>query len=94
MCVELLVAQTLIELLLLRFNLLARGVVGADQQIADDGVLSIAQGGDRHHRQEAAAILSDVGQLIDVLDAVCCVQRSSAASPRVARNSTDVRPGR
>jgi hypothetical protein len=35
--VELLVAQALIELLLLRFDLLARGVVGADQQIADDG---------------------------------------------------------
>ena len=36
--VELLVAQALIELLLLGFDLLARGVVGADQQIADDDV--------------------------------------------------------
>ena len=34
--VELLVAQALIELLLLGFHLLARGIVGADQQIADD----------------------------------------------------------
>ena len=34
--VELLVAQPLIELQLLRFDLLARGIVGADQQIADD----------------------------------------------------------
>ena len=63
-------------------TVLAHGVVGADQQIADDGVLSIAQGGDRHHRREAAAILLDVGQLIDVLDAGCCVQRSSAATPK------------
>ena len=37
--VELLVAQPLIELLPLLFDLLARGVVGADQQVADDGVL-------------------------------------------------------
>ena len=38
--VELLVAQALIELLLLGFHLLARGIVGADQQIADDAALS------------------------------------------------------
>jgi hypothetical protein len=36
------VAQALSELLLLCFDLLARGVVGADQQIADDGVLIVA----------------------------------------------------
>jgi hypothetical protein len=38
--VELLVAQALVELLLLFLDLLARGVVGADQQVADDGVLA------------------------------------------------------
>ena len=37
--VELLVAQALIELLLLLLDLLARGVVGADQQVADDAAL-------------------------------------------------------
>jgi hypothetical protein len=37
--VELLVAQALVELLLLGLDLLAGGVVGADQQVADDGVL-------------------------------------------------------
>ena len=37
--IELLVAQPLVELLLLCLNLLARGVVGADQQIADDDAL-------------------------------------------------------
>jgi len=42
-CVGLLVAQTLIEQLLLCVDLLARGVAGADQQIADDGVLCIAR---------------------------------------------------
>ena len=51
------------------FRLLARGVVGADQQIADDGVLRVAQRRDRHDRREAAAVLADVGQLVDVLDA-------------------------
>ena len=66
--VELLVAQALIELHPLGFDLLARGVVGADQQVADDGVLSVAQRRDRHDRREAAAVLADVGQLVDVLD--------------------------
>ncbi len=51
------------------FGLLARGVVGADQQIADDRVVGVAQRGDRHDRREAAAVLADVGQLVDVLDA-------------------------
>ena len=51
------------------FRLLARGVVGADQQVADDGVLRVAQRGHRDHRREAAAVLADVGQLVDVLDA-------------------------
>ncbi len=51
------------------FRLLARGVVGADQQIADDGVLRVAQRRDRHDRREAAAVLAEIGQLVDVLDA-------------------------
>ena len=50
------------------FRLLARGVVGADQQIADDGVLCVAQRRDGHHRREPAAILADIGQLVDILD--------------------------
>ena len=66
--VELLVAQALIELFLLGFDQLARGVVGADQQIADDGVLRVAQRRDGHHRREPAPVLADVGQLVDVLD--------------------------
>ena len=51
------------------FRLLARGVVGADQQVADDGVLRVAQRRDRHHRRKAAPVLADIGQLVDVLDA-------------------------
>ena len=66
--VELLVAQALIELFLFGFDQLARGVVGSDQQIADDGVLRIAQRRDGHHRREAASVLPDIGQFIDVLD--------------------------
>ena len=50
------------------FGLLARGVVGADQQIADDGVLRVAQRRDRHDRRKTAAVLADVGQLVDVFD--------------------------
>jgi hypothetical protein len=66
--VELLVAQALIELLLVRFDLLARSIIGADQQIADDGVLRVAQRRDGHHRREPAPVLAKVGQLVDVLD--------------------------
>ena len=66
--VELLVAQALIEQHPLGFHLLARGVVGADQQVADDALLGVAQRRDRHDRREAAAVLADVGQLVDVLD--------------------------
>ena len=66
--VEVLVAQPLIELRPLLFDLLARGVVGADQQIADDGVLRVAQRRDGHHRREPAPVLAEVGQLVDILD--------------------------
>ena len=50
------------------FRLLARGIIGADQQIADDRALIVAQRRDRDDRREAAAVLADVGQLVDVLD--------------------------
>jgi hypothetical protein len=66
--VELLVAQALIQLHLLRLDLLASGIVGADQEIADDSSLIVAQRRDRHDGREAAAILADVGQFVDVFD--------------------------
>ena len=50
------------------FRLLARGIIGADQQIADDGVLRVAQRRDRHDCRKAAPVLADVGQFVDVLD--------------------------
>ena len=67
--VELLVAQALIEQLLLGLHLLAGRIVGADQQIADDRARVVAQRRDRHDRRKAAAVLADIGQLIDVFDA-------------------------
>ena len=50
------------------FSLLAGSVVCADHQVTDDVVLRIAQRGDRHDRREAAAILADVGQFVDILN--------------------------
>ena len=50
------------------FSLFAGRVVGADHQVTDDVVLIVAQRGDRHDRREAAAILADVGQFVDVLN--------------------------
>ncbi len=51
------------------FYLPTSGVIGANQQIPDYGVLSVTQCGDRYDRWEPAAILSDVGQLINVFNA-------------------------
>src|ERR1051325_1714317 len=65
---DVLVTQALIELLLLGFNLFPRGVIGADQQIADHGALGAAQRGHRNDRRKAAAVLANVGQFVDVLD--------------------------
>jgi hypothetical protein len=67
--VEVLIAQPLVELHPLLFGLLARGIVGADQQITDDRVLRIAQRSDRDHRRKAAAVLTKVRQLVDILNA-------------------------
>ena len=67
--VELLVAQALTKLLLFRLDLLAGRVVGADQQITDNGAVLVAQGRHRHHRRKAAAVLPDIGQFVDVLNA-------------------------
>ena len=39
---------------------LARGVVCSNEEIADDGVLCVAQRRDRHHRRKSASILADV----------------------------------
>src|ERR1700680_4555216 len=70
-------------------GLLARGVVGADQQVADDGVLRVAQGGDRHDRREAAAILADIGQLVDVLDAAGGLEHQRLEAGRDRRGELD-----
>ena len=51
------------------FGALARAVVSANQQVADDAILNIAQSGDRHHGRESAAVLADVGELVDIFNA-------------------------
>ncbi|MEO6154610.1 MAG: hypothetical protein ABIP16_02640, partial [Thermomonas sp.] len=50
----------------MRLDLLACRVVGANQQVADDLALRIAQRGHRNNRRKTAAVLADVGQLVDV----------------------------
>jgi hypothetical protein len=47
---------------------LSRRVVGADEQIADDALRLVAQRGDRDDGGQSAAVLAEVGQLVDVLD--------------------------
>ena len=76
------VAQALSEQLLLCLDLLASGVVRADQQVADDCVLRVAQRRDRYDCREAAAVLTDVGQLVDVLDAARGL-KTNASKPGV-----------
>jgi hypothetical protein len=58
----------------LLFRVPARAVVSADQQVADDSGGRVAESGDRDHRGKAAAVLPDVGQLVDVLDAARCLE--------------------
>ena len=50
------------------FGLLARGIIGANQQITDDRALIVAQRRDRDDCRKTAAILADVSQFVDVLD--------------------------
>ena len=69
-CVELVIAQALIELLLLCLHPFASRVVGADQQISDDGIVIVAQGRDRHDRWQTAAVLANIGQFVDIFDLV------------------------
>jgi hypothetical protein len=45
------------------------GVVGADEQVADDDVLGIAERGDGYYRRELAAVLPDLRYLVNVFDA-------------------------
>ena len=66
--VELMISQALTKLHLLGLYLLTRSVVGTDKQITDDDVLCITQRRNRHDRREAAAILTNVGKLVYILD--------------------------
>ena len=50
------------------FRPLARGIVGADKQVADDSALAVAQCRDGHDCGETAPVLADVGQLVNILD--------------------------
>ena len=52
----------------IRFDLLAHGVVGADQQIADYFAEIIAQRRDRHDSRKAGAVLANIGQFIGIFD--------------------------
>ena len=67
--IELLIAQPLIQLLLLGFHLFARRIIGADQQITDDSAHIVAQRRNRHHRRKTAPVFPDISQLVDIFDA-------------------------
>ena len=64
-----LVAQKLVEPGPFNLGCLARGVVGANQQVTNDGVAAVAQGRDRDNGWQTTAIFADVGQLVNVLNA-------------------------
>ena len=73
----------------LGLDLLARRVVGADQQVADDGVGRVLQRRHRHHGRQAAAVLADVGQLVDVLDAAPRLEHQRLEARRDGRAQFD-----
>ena len=66
--VEVLIAQPLVELHSLVFDLFACRVVRADEQIPDDLVLHIAKGRHRDHGGKPAPVLANVRQLVNVFD--------------------------
>jgi hypothetical protein len=61
---------------------LARGVVRADQEVADDGALRVAQGRDGDDRGKTASVLADIGELIDVLDPARRLEHQSLEARR------------
>ena len=76
-----LVAEALIELGALVLDLLARRVVGADEEVADDGLLRIAQRGHRDDGGETTAVLADLGELVDVFDPARGLEGECFANP-------------
>jgi hypothetical protein len=64
------------------FCVLAGGIIGADQQIADDGALIVAQRRDRDDCWKATAVLADVSQFIDVLDPARGLENQSLEARR------------
>ena len=81
--------QHRVEALALGLHLLAGPVVGADQQVADDGVGRVLQRRHRHHGRQAAAVLADVGQLVDVLDAASRLEHQRLEARRDGRAPLD-----
>ena len=63
-----LVAQALVRLLLFFLDQFPGGVIGTDQQVADDRAARVSQCRDRDHRWQTRAVLADIGQLVNVLD--------------------------
>ena len=53
-----------------RLGLLACTVVRCNKEVADDRFIGVAQCRDRDHDGEAAAVLADASQFVDVFDAV------------------------
>ncbi len=69
------------RLVQLQLDLLPHRIVGADQQVADDVAVVVAQRRDRHDRGKAAAVLADVRQFIDVFDAARRLEAQARRSP-------------
>ena len=65
---DVLLLQRRLELRTLVLCLLARRVVGADQQVSDDGILRVAQRRHGEHHGEPAPVLADLRQLVNILD--------------------------
>ena len=63
-------------------RLLARRVVGSDEQIANNGVLCVAQRCHRHNCRQAALVLADVSQLVDVFDSASGLEHQGLEARR------------
>jgi hypothetical protein len=86
--------QVAVQAFLFGLGVFACGVVGADQQVADDGLGRVAQRRHRHHGGQPAAVLAQVGQFIDVFDAAPGLEDQRLEARRDGRGELDAHGAR
>ena len=75
------------------FGFFTGGIVRTDQQVPDDRIFIITEVGDGNHCGKAAAILADVGQVVNVFDAAGSLQHQGLEPRCDLRSELDAERG-